>query len=209
MELVVTPRDDDPDHQPQVVNVWINDEPVSQQLDAGGKPMHQKLEIPNNLLRAGANELTLQTYNKVKLGRGQTLAGGAEKTVTVFCDRPAVRQSVFGVAVGVDDYSASVDSKGKKGVLRGSESSRRGCRGDSTGDLQPKAFGRAEIKLLIQDANNKDVSRNKLREALADLAVPGAVHRRPGGFVSIRPWLLPHRIRRQGPQLLGVLLSGI
>jgi hypothetical protein len=108
LTLVADPGDDNPDRQPRRVELWINDyrykvwQPTK-------RPFNVTFTLPRTELRVGANALTLQCYNTVA-GRGE---GRAE--VVRFLQRSGKPPSrrLFGLMVGIRDYSASARYKGK------------------------------------------------------------------------------------------------
>jgi WD40 repeat protein len=109
LTLVADPGDDNPDRQPRRVELWINDyrykvwQPTK-------RPFNVTFTLPRTELRMGANALTLQCYNSVA-GRGE---GRAE--VVRFLRRTGKPPSrrLFGLMVGIRDYSRSVGTRGKR-----------------------------------------------------------------------------------------------
>jgi WD40 repeat protein len=110
VRLIVEPRDVHPDHVPHRVDLWINDFRF-QSFDAGGKPFDREVVVPSRLLRAGNNQLTLQTFTR--------LENRTEVSASVVCRREmTTRPRLFGLFVGIDDYSKSGPSPdGKRGAL--------------------------------------------------------------------------------------------
>jgi WD40 repeat protein len=102
--LTATPRGRGQNHQITRVLLWVNDyqferwaTPQQLKLDRGGV-FRRKVVVPRARLRRGANLLTLQAYNQGDV-RGET------KPVKVVLARAAQAPDLYGVFVGVSDYS--------------------------------------------------------------------------------------------------------
>jgi hypothetical protein len=106
---------DNPDFQPVRAELWINDwrlfvdfVPLSWQT-AGGR-QEKVVTIPNTNLRVGQNVVTLQVFNRV--------GGRAELSTSLQCTRAAPPPRLFGLSVGVNDYSAVKTNNGRLSNLR-------------------------------------------------------------------------------------------
>jgi WD40 repeat protein len=171
VQLIADPRDDDPDYQPQIVNLWINDY-LFLEIDAGGRSFDKKVQIPNKLLRSAENasddnELTLQVYNKMKLGTAKVLVGRAETTVHVHCARKARSPRLIGLAVGINDYSKA---RGPDGAIPNLKSAVADAREISaTWSKQKHLYSEASLAPKLHDGTTA-VTRAELLQALEDLA---------------------------------------
>src|SRR5262249_28070613 len=92
-------RGDHPNQKLDRVLLWVNDFQF-QAISADGVAFEKKLTIPRDRLRAGANVLTLQCYNKAEL-RGEAAP------VMVEFVRAAPQPRLYGLFVGVGDYRLS------------------------------------------------------------------------------------------------------
>lgn len=166
--LVAEPRSANPDHMPQRVELWINDYRFAT-WDAGGRPFRKTVDVPASALRAGANELTLQAYNRVT-GRGE---GRADASATLVNPRPPASPRLFGLAVGINDYKQAVLGPGGKRDLGDLQFARRDALEMQKGWLaqKDKLYRDARIDVLLDDtATPADVLR-QLR-ALKGVAGP-------------------------------------
>src|SRR5205807_2158633 len=99
-----------PDIQPARAEVWINGFRLSaldmpQGWDKDGTTWRRKVTLPYGKLRAGANTVTLQVYNRA--------GARAEAARPLACDRPPPDQPrLVGMAVGIDDYNAAAKAVG-------------------------------------------------------------------------------------------------
>jgi WD40 repeat protein len=112
--LTATPHGDNPDFQPVRVELWINDfrfleDKQPDKWDKTGKTFRKVVTLPNAKLRAGKNIVTFQVHNRT--------GGRAEITAELNCTRPAAPPRLFGLAVGVNDYSAITTGPGERGKL--------------------------------------------------------------------------------------------
>jgi WD40 repeat protein len=157
--LIAQPRGDNPDHMPQQVDFWINDFRF-QTWQAGGQPFRQEIRIPRALLRSGDNELTLQTYNR--------LGGRAEVSATLRNPQPAGEPRLFGVFVGVNDYSQATPAPDGKRFLGNLKSARKDAEDMQQAWLRQKGrlYPQANIFLTL-DGN---VSRPALLKEFKALA---------------------------------------
>jgi WD40 repeat protein len=101
--LVIEPRIPNPDYMPVRAELWINDHRLEVWDKLDGKPLRKEYTIKGNKLRQGDNDLTLQCYNNVE-GRGR---GRLEASVSVHCDRKVLKRNLYGLVVGINDYSRS------------------------------------------------------------------------------------------------------
>jgi hypothetical protein len=110
VNLTAVPRGKEADQQLDQVNLWINDYLFKDDWQLGPGVFRQlRFVVPRARLRRGPNTLILQCYNKAG-GRGEESV-----TVTYESDQP-VQPRLFGLAVGINDYSRAVlVSSGKRG----------------------------------------------------------------------------------------------
>jgi hypothetical protein len=87
--------------------LWVNDYRLGE-WEVGAKAFQQKVEIPRSLLRRGANQLTFQCYNKAG-------ARSNNAAVTVKYDAPETRPNLYGLLIGINDYSKTPE--GPRGEL--------------------------------------------------------------------------------------------
>lgn len=160
IKLTAAPRSDNPDHQPRRVDLWINDYRF-QSWQAGGQPFAREISVPAHVLRTGVNELTLQTYNQ--------LGGRSEVSASLICRREqAAKPKLFGLIVGINDYSKSMTAPDGKRFLGNLKSARRDAE-------EMKASWAGQKDHLYQEANvslsvDKEVSRDMLLKELQALA---------------------------------------
>jgi WD40 repeat protein len=100
--LAIEPRTENPDYAPVLAELWLNDHRL-EAWKLNGQAFHHTLILKQDKLREKDNDLVLQCYNKVE-GRGR---GRLEASARVFCLRPNPRRKLWGLAVGVNDYSRS------------------------------------------------------------------------------------------------------
>jgi WD40 repeat protein len=96
------PQSDNPDRVPDRAELWVNDYRLKVWHPSGPR-FRATVRVPKDKLRAGDNDLTFQCYNRVA-GRGQ---GRAEAQARVKCVRERVRRRLYGVMVGIEDYTKS------------------------------------------------------------------------------------------------------
>jgi WD40 repeat protein len=94
--LAVTPRVRDPSKFPSRVELWVNDCQVND-WEADGFLFAKKVIIPANAFQLGPNELTVITRHQ-DVGRG-------EFRQSINFDRNESRPRLFGLMVGISDYS--------------------------------------------------------------------------------------------------------
>lgn len=140
--------------------LWVNDYRMSE-WDVGAKAFQQKVEIPRSLLRRGANQLTFQCYNKAG-------ARSNNATVTVKYDAPESRPNLYGLVVGINDYSKAPE----------------GPRGELWPDLQfagadaemmkeiwekqkEKLYGNVEITLLLEQKATREAILDQIKALAA------------------------------------------
>ncbi|MGL6095333.1 MAG: hypothetical protein ACRC7O_05980, partial [Fimbriiglobus sp.] len=88
-----------PDLWPDTVEVWVNDHRV-ESWAAGGRAIRERLvELPPEKLRAGTNTVTTLTRNR--------LGGRAEAQAIVRKPGESPSPRLFGLVVGINDYSKS------------------------------------------------------------------------------------------------------
>lgn len=149
--LVASPRGDNPDHLPRQVELWINDFRY-RTWQAEGRPFRQEVRIPASLLRPGANELVLQTYNR--------LGGRAEAAVSVVGPVATEKPRLFGVIVGIDDYEQARPGPDGQRFL----GNLKGARKDA--EAMHANWNRQKGRLYRDADVLLSVNRNVTREAL-------------------------------------------
>jgi WD40 repeat protein len=97
MQWTASPRSDQADQQVVQVEVWVNDYRFVRWAVEDERPMPKALKIPQALLRSGPNEITLLGYNRA--------GGRAQVTVAVTHQQRPRQPDLYGLAVGVSDYS--------------------------------------------------------------------------------------------------------
>lgn len=159
--LIAEPRGDNPDHQPQQVDLWINDYRF-QSWQAEGQPFRTTVVIPAHRFRAGVNQLTLQAYN--------ILGGRAEATarVTVAQTQPTEKPKLYALLVGINDYSKAQPAADGKRFLGNLRTATRDA------EAMKKSWSAQKGK-LYQDADlvvhlNKDANREAILKTLKQLA---------------------------------------
>ena len=155
--LSARPHGDNPDHQPQQIDLWLNDHRF-QTWNADGQPFSQTIVIPSSRLRHGANELTLQSYNR--------LGGRAETTATVQCTRQADRPKLYGLSVGINDYSksqAAPDGKRFLGNLRTATRDAESMK-ESWASQKGKLYLDAEFVVQLDKEANKETILKAMKE---------------------------------------------
>jgi len=146
------------------VLLWINDHLYKTYTPAEGHFEREEL-IPRTLLRSGTNVLRLQCYN---------LAGGrGEVPLTITFDQPAPKPRLYGLIIGVGDYSQSALRKGRSKFrvvdLRADQ--------DAEAVVQmwqgqkDKLFEKTEIEVMVNDKVNAQAIHDHLK-ALADRVRP-------------------------------------
>ena len=113
----------------------------------------KELLIPSSLLRQGQNVLTLQCYNKAG-GRGEAVP------VAVACVRPDTEPRLFGLAVGVGDYSRSAQRKKKTKVRLSDLNADKDAQAiaDMWQEQAGRYFKQVEVKTLLnQEATPKAI----------------------------------------------------
>jgi WD40 repeat protein len=107
LSLEIEPNTQNPDYAPVQAELWLNDYRIkSWQLD--GQGFHRTLTIKGDQLREGDNDLVLQCYNKKA---GSLSRGRLEATARVHCERPQPRRKLYGLVVGINDYSRSAPNE--------------------------------------------------------------------------------------------------
>jgi WD40 repeat protein len=143
--LTVVPQGGSVDFQPVRAELWINDFRMPLQDSKftrwrqNGRALEYDVTIPNAKLRAGANSLTFQVYNRVE-GRAE-----AAKPLTCTRDGKESPRRLYGLIVGVNKYGKSQVQLGpaKRGPLenlgsacRDAEALRESLRGQKKGLYQ-------------------------------------------------------------------------
>ena len=96
--LTAAPRTDNPDLQPRRVEFWINDFRWKF-WDKTAPQFEQKLVVTPDLLRSGPNKLLLQVFNR--------LGGRSDAGAIVTKPGQVPERRLFGLPVGINDYSES------------------------------------------------------------------------------------------------------
>jgi WD40 repeat protein len=97
LNITVTPHGAEPSQQAEEVILWVNDW-MMQTWKANGGPFQQKVVIPADKLRAGANLLTVQCYSK---GGSR---GEVNPPIAIKNNRAAAPPTLYGIFAGVGDY---------------------------------------------------------------------------------------------------------
>ncbi len=94
----VNPLGNNPDLMPSRVELWVNDYRFKKWDGVEAKSITEDVNIPASVFRAGDNQITLIALNRLR-GRAEAVR---------FVSNPAkpADPTLFGMAVGVDDYSA-------------------------------------------------------------------------------------------------------
>jgi WD40 repeat protein len=161
--LRATPHGDNPDNQPRRAELWINEFRLGAWDDVPrwkqeGTGLLIPLTIPYDKLRRGRNVVTFQTYNR--------LGGRSEDTAVITCERPDSPPRLWGLAVGVNDYSAARPAPGggrALGDLKSAVSDAEDLRKSWATD---KLYAGADVFLRLDDK----ASRKEILDALDDLA---------------------------------------
>jgi hypothetical protein len=162
--LIATPRGDNPDHQPRLAELWVNDHRFKTWEDVSAwertaEGYRQAVAIPAELLRTGPNTLTFQTFNR--------LGGRSQATGVVHAERPLREPRLVGLAVGINDYSAVKPARGVR-ALGNLESATNDAAAlhERLRSQERRRFAAAEVRLL-RDA---EASRPAILAALDNLA---------------------------------------
>ena len=102
VKVFATAAGTNPDYQPDRAELWINGTRLVDWKNLAtwakdGSQYSLEVVVPNDKLRSGPNVVTFQTYNR--------LGGRAEIASSVLCQRAKIKRRLFGLVVGVDDYS--------------------------------------------------------------------------------------------------------
>ncbi|MFO0807238.1 MAG: caspase family protein [Gemmataceae bacterium] len=143
------------------VNLWVNDF-LFQEWEATGDRLTKEIVVPRSVFRSGMNRLTAQGFSQREVRD--------EVTHDVRFDRPARKPNLFGLVIGVDDYSkASIDGATKIAntqVVRNLKAGLDATALKAAWEAQKgKLFENVELTLLT-DAN---VTRDRILAAAADL----------------------------------------
>jgi WD40 repeat protein len=95
--LTVRPRGNNPDLLPDRVELWVNDYRFEVWPANDRKPLETTLTIPTEALRAGDNQLTVQTFN--------TAGGRAQDLRVVSNPRESFASNILGLSAGINDYT--------------------------------------------------------------------------------------------------------
>ncbi len=164
--LVAEPTEDNPDHQPQRAELWVNGYRV-QEWGPLNRRFRATVTLPPEVFRAGTNRVTLQCYNHVE-GRG---IGRAEVTETIECTRPAGPGRLFGLLVGINDYSQTVTKTGGRGLFRNLECAVRDAEElASAWDAQQRGALYRGVQLTTLPAPGRPATRQAILDALKALA---------------------------------------
>jgi WD40 repeat protein len=161
--LRATPHGDNPDHQPRRAELWINDFRLGSWEDVprwkrDGTSLVLSLALPYDKLRRGQNVLTFQTYNR--------LGGRAEDTATLACERPESPPRLWGLVVGVNDYSAAQPAPGGGRALGDLKSAVNDAQDVRKTWASDKLYAGTDLFLRLDD----QASRKEILAALDDLA---------------------------------------
>lgn len=94
--LTVTPRSEDVDLMPEVVELWVNDHRLGKWPGGGKREFTREAVLKRDVFRPGENQVTVRTFNPA--------GGWAADTHWVTDPRPAPPASLYTLAVGVNDY---------------------------------------------------------------------------------------------------------
>lgn len=98
LTVSVNPAGNDPDLLPERVELWVNDHRFRAWPGKGQKSFHAEVTVPAEAFRAGENRVTVLALNPA---RGRAEAGGI-----VTNPAKAADPTLWGVAVGINDYAA-------------------------------------------------------------------------------------------------------
>jgi hypothetical protein len=95
-------RGDDEMHKLQKIVIWVNECVAHEETFALPTTNVERLgiDIPASLVRAGANRITVQAYNRLEL-RDQA-------SESIDYDRPKTQPTLHGLLIGVSDYTKTV-----------------------------------------------------------------------------------------------------
>jgi WD40 repeat protein len=166
--LSATPHGDNPDNQPRVGELWLNDFrlerwPDFDKWDKQGRTYVRKVKVPAAALRAGDNTLTFQIFNR--------LGGRAEDSKTVNDPRAPAPPRLLGIAVGINDYKASTPPRGQRDRLTNLNNAINDAAAIKKAFEAQRYFAKAEITLL-DDARAELAELEKALERLARDARP-------------------------------------
>jgi WD40 repeat protein len=156
--LTAKARSEHTNHRLERVLLWVNDFQF-QTFKADGVTFEKTVTIPRDKLRRGPNLLTLQCYNRAEV-RGEAPA------VSVECSRPLAPPKLFGLLIGVGDYSRAKHRVPDLNADRDAE-----AMAELWQEQKKRYFGETEIQLLV---NRKATPQEILArlQALAQQAKP-------------------------------------
>ncbi|MBL8798096.1 MAG: caspase family protein [Planctomycetia bacterium] len=99
LNITVTPHGDEPAQQADEVLLWVNDY-LLQTWKANNGTFQQKVVVPADKLRSGANLLTVQCYGKSG-NRGEV-----NPPIAIKNHRPPTQAALHGLFAGVGDYKS-------------------------------------------------------------------------------------------------------
>lgn len=193
--LRATPRGDNPDRQPRVGELWINDHRLERwddvsKWDREGSSYVRKIQVDEEQLRAGRNVLVFQTYNRLNF-RSETTAELASTRAV------ADRSQLWGVAVGVNDYKAhqaAVQARGGRAIFGNLQSARADAESMNQALKGIQLYApKVEDPLLDANASRDNILKalKQLRQAKPDdvciLFFAGHGHRTTDAN-SVDPW---------------------
>jgi hypothetical protein len=159
LTLIATPRSDNVDHAPQRVDLWVNDFRL-ETWEPDGQPFHKEIVVPREAFRTGKNELTLQSFNRL---------GGRAEATAAFVHKPAAAEKprLFGLSIGVNDYSKVGQAPGGKRLFGNLTSAVRDAEAMQQSWLKQKDKLYGEVKIEL--TRDRDVNRAALAKQLAAL----------------------------------------
>jgi WD40 repeat protein len=134
--LTAKARSDHANHRLERVLLWVNDFQF-ETFKAEGVAFEKTVTIPRDKLRRGPNLLTLQCYNRAEV-RGEAPA------VMVECTRALAAPKLYGLLIGVGDYSLAKHRVPDLNADRDAETMAELWQGQ-----KKRYFGETEIQLLV------------------------------------------------------------
>jgi WD40 repeat protein/uncharacterized caspase-like protein len=98
VSIAVNPQGNNPDLLPSRVELWVNDYRIDAWPGRGQQNFQVETLIPAKAFRAGENQITVLALNPTR--------GRAEESRIVPNPTPAGKPELYGLAIGINDYSA-------------------------------------------------------------------------------------------------------
>jgi WD40 repeat protein len=153
-----------PDEDLESVELWLDDS-LFAHWEVGNRSFEKQVTIPRARLRSGTNQFTLQCFNRAH--------GRSETSVTVQGPRRTGKPNLYGLVVGIDNYSNAVRGPRGERILKDLAF--------AVGDAlaiqkawkrqQDKMYGKVELPILQEDKATRAAILARLR-ALAQEVGP-------------------------------------